>query len=406
MTTSSLDWIWWLSGASLAALAGVLLAWSLFWDRSRGRRRCPKCWYDMAGVPGLVCPECGRPARRERALRKTRRHPWWAGLAMVLLLLGVGAANTPRVARSGWVGLVPSTALAWFAPIGSTGFALQLAPQRIGGGPARQPGTELLHDELWKRFDSGSMAAWQERVVLRRYLKAFSAMQSIAVQAPERWPVGEPLPVIVSNALYSRVRLRVRCREPGSAWMDARESHGLLGAVPDECRSLQFEVKAETDQSSVTAAAMNVPVHIAGGVGTFLDRVDSAEARDQVAALLRPRFVDMGRWGAHLTFSNRAWSLVKPAFAVMFRFEIVLDGRTLAVGSGGADDPWTFKKVEWIEDGEAAAIAAAGRAEIIVRGDPDAAGRMYIERPFDGRPAACWVGEFRVPLIITGERPW
>jgi hypothetical protein len=49
---ASLDWIYSVAGWTLAAAGGALLLWSFFWDRSRGRRRCPKCWDDMEGVPG------------------------------------------------------------------------------------------------------------------------------------------------------------------------------------------------------------------------------------------------------------------------------------------------------------------------------------------------------------------
>src|SRR5262245_16943278 len=54
------------SGGLPAAL-GVLALWvGLFTDPSRGRRRCPACWYDMSGTDGMTCSECGRVAREER----------------------------------------------------------------------------------------------------------------------------------------------------------------------------------------------------------------------------------------------------------------------------------------------------------------------------------------------------
>jgi hypothetical protein len=47
------DWLFWGLGGALA-LAGLWLQyWSLFADRARGRRRCPKCWYDMSGTEGM-----------------------------------------------------------------------------------------------------------------------------------------------------------------------------------------------------------------------------------------------------------------------------------------------------------------------------------------------------------------
>ncbi|MFG0314761.1 MAG: hypothetical protein ACF8LL_11360, partial [Phycisphaerales bacterium] len=91
---------------SLIGVAGatglVLAVWGLCWDRPRGRRRCPKCWYDLGGTPPddagrRTCPECGRVVRRERDLLRTRRR-WLPGMAGVVLLVGaVSVAAWPVV---------------------------------------------------------------------------------------------------------------------------------------------------------------------------------------------------------------------------------------------------------------------------------------------------------------------
>ena len=49
-----LDWFLetglYLLGVAVVPLLGLLLVcWGLWGDRSRGRPRCPKCWYDMRG---------------------------------------------------------------------------------------------------------------------------------------------------------------------------------------------------------------------------------------------------------------------------------------------------------------------------------------------------------------------
>ena len=48
-----------LLGVAVVPLVGLLLVcFGLWGGRSKGRPRCPKCWYDMRGsVPGLVCAE-------------------------------------------------------------------------------------------------------------------------------------------------------------------------------------------------------------------------------------------------------------------------------------------------------------------------------------------------------------
>jgi hypothetical protein len=80
-----LDWLLeiglYLLGVALIPAIGLLLVcWGLWGDRSKGRSRCPKCWYDMRGTaPRLECPECGHDAGQER--RRKRRAPSSPGLS-------------------------------------------------------------------------------------------------------------------------------------------------------------------------------------------------------------------------------------------------------------------------------------------------------------------------------------
>jgi len=84
---------------SLLGIGSVLLTWALFWNRARGRKRCPTCWYDMADAPSLVCPECGRDARCEKRLTKTRRRKRWAACAL-FLFAGSYAAHVGPAAHA------------------------------------------------------------------------------------------------------------------------------------------------------------------------------------------------------------------------------------------------------------------------------------------------------------------
>lgn len=109
--------------AWVLTIAGlVVIAWALFWDRARGRRRCPKCWYDMGGAKAdgdgrFTCSECGRVVRRERRLFKTRRR-WRRAIAGVCVLgLAYAAVAYPRVRDRGWVGAVPTTVLVFAHPL-------------------------------------------------------------------------------------------------------------------------------------------------------------------------------------------------------------------------------------------------------------------------------------------------
>ena len=66
----------------------TFVAWrALFGDRGLGRRRCPRCWYDMAYSPGMTCAECGHTARKESEFARTRRRPFLAVAAIVISVL-------------------------------------------------------------------------------------------------------------------------------------------------------------------------------------------------------------------------------------------------------------------------------------------------------------------------------
>jgi hypothetical protein len=147
-----------LGGGAVGVLGAVVLLLALFRDRSRGRRRCPKCWYDMTGVPGLTCPECGKTPMRERKLLKTRRHWRLATLALLATTLGIATAFTPLYRERGWRGLVPTTVLLLFAP--PDGPVVWVDPKN---GKQHE---NLFAKELWRRFDRPNVPSWQWRMAL------------------------------------------------------------------------------------------------------------------------------------------------------------------------------------------------------------------------------------------------
>src|SRR5262245_56778409 len=101
--TSPWHWVL-LVVAAFFGLGGVIVFYlALFRHRARGRRRCPRWWYDMSATAGLRCPECGREARIPRKLLKTRRRWKMAMLGVVMVLLaGAGGAGV-QVLEHGWV---------------------------------------------------------------------------------------------------------------------------------------------------------------------------------------------------------------------------------------------------------------------------------------------------------------
>ena len=79
-------------------------------DRAQGRRRCPRCWYDMSGG-GLVCPECGHDAGAERRLHRGRPRRAVMALGALLVVASLTPLGVIRYQRGGTAALVPTTAL-------------------------------------------------------------------------------------------------------------------------------------------------------------------------------------------------------------------------------------------------------------------------------------------------------
>jgi len=155
MTETTVKWIVWIVGFAMIGGGVVGVLWALFSDRARGKSRCPKCWYDMAGVPGagLQCPECGRLHASRAALGRTRRRWRWAAVAAMLSLLGYAGMLTRKAAVNGWAGAIPSSVLVMLWPV-SEGEWLD---QEF----TAQPSTDSAFLELCDRIHDGKLADWQ-----------------------------------------------------------------------------------------------------------------------------------------------------------------------------------------------------------------------------------------------------
>lgn len=170
------DWVYPVVAITLASLGVPLLIWALWGDRARGRRRCPRCWYDMGGTPGLKCPECGRAASSEPALFRTRRRRRTAVFGALLCVLAVSVALVPSV-RSGRIwSRLPLTAI----------LAIEwcVGPETI---------TRLTHE---RRLAFGRDPwDWQLEILVARELRDRVAYREV-------WPEGLPLFVVNPDNFY------------------------------------------------------------------------------------------------------------------------------------------------------------------------------------------------------------
>jgi hypothetical protein len=171
------DWMFWIAGCALGSVSLWILAWSLFNDRARGRRRCPKCWYDLSGTPGpenLVCSECGYRARRERKFFKTRRR-WRIALCGLLTgALAVGTASAPTVQRHGWTCLAPTSVI---VILGSH-------------SPTKSP---AVMNELARRVEQRQLSSWQWQYLLNRAHDAIKDCCTVTPHSRIIWPRDVPV---------------------------------------------------------------------------------------------------------------------------------------------------------------------------------------------------------------------
>ncbi|TVQ33772.1 MAG: hypothetical protein EA376_01370 [Phycisphaeraceae bacterium] len=200
---------------TLAAAGLALLAWSLFWDRARGRRRCPKCWYDMAGAVGLVCPECGRDAKREREMLRTRRRWGWAVAGCLVIVGAYGVYVGQAVRARGWAAAVPSWALVHLVPV--------LSHER--GDEWMQSLNHATWREIEHRRSAGTLRALKERMLMNRIARVNAGDPDPIIIVRDGWPTGMDIHIEVLPPLWVQGRrgrvLVVTPRAPGMAQASA-----------------------------------------------------------------------------------------------------------------------------------------------------------------------------------------
>jgi hypothetical protein len=157
----------WTFGAGVVVLAGIAVTIvGLRLDPAKGRRRCPGCWYDFAAMAvDTVCPECGRVAKSEGELGRTRRSGRLALVGVGIVLLAYFVSATGRVLSLGWKAAVPTTVL-----IGG----MEWLPNTL-----IQPTLGTMDGSLASRIERFELWDWQVEWYTRRQTESVSRARTV-----------------------------------------------------------------------------------------------------------------------------------------------------------------------------------------------------------------------------------
>ncbi len=161
-------WAYGMTAAALALFGLGLSVWGLVGDRSRGRRRCPRCWYDMSGtllgMPSatvLRCPECGTDSPLQDLTVRTRRRWRWVRVGILLMVMAGVLSRAGDVQQYGPAALAPNLAV-------------------IGALPFMSRADNAVFRELDARVEQGRMWHWQRRLLAGR-------LRWMLLHSPDSW---------------------------------------------------------------------------------------------------------------------------------------------------------------------------------------------------------------------------
>ncbi len=444
--------LWLLLGLGPLILLGCMAItwWGLFADSGRGRRRCPRCWYDMSGTPGLTCTECGHAAHHEPDLQRTRRRVVPALAAAVAAALGASWVIT-RGNEAGWVTLLPARVLMSALPLLGDPHG-RLAPEL----DSRLARNELSEDQvrsLVARCLGGDRGAppgspeWESKyypLLSRcRGLPAVALMVEeallglparVEIASRRTWPRDTPMCLDLDVREWwpegTLCQLRVRLldsddptitvrRDTAGEFFTRRGMRSLrtrpfplvLDPPPAPARLL-FEVAvdrllpeegAQWEQVQVQTIACDVEV-----TGTLAETLRPAEDPALQDAVMAAFGRGVTRWASgrsplRVSFDPRATiELGPPDTAVGAAVEILREG-TLArrleiwwpLRPGSTVAGWlvAYEDEPLLRE----ANSADGLWQMRVRGEPALALRA-------GQATSCWQGEFTVPLLVRDRQ--
>lgn len=192
-----------LIGGLTLGLGGLALAaWALFRDRSRGNRRCPRCWHELL-LGQSPCPECGRAIKSERETHRTRRRWRWVMVGTLLMGCGVLTATWPWFENGGWIRAIPTDVLIELVPHVKGEWAIHELLDR--GHPWGQ--TSTAPDAQWSKrrwarvVDACGRVIFNPEVAAKHRNEAFATI----LRAPDITPL---VPGLIANLSSEDANMR------------------------------------------------------------------------------------------------------------------------------------------------------------------------------------------------------
>ena len=436
-------WVMWLFGLGLLGLCTAVTWWGLFGDRARGRRRCPRCWYDLSHTLGMTCPECGLTATSERSLHRTRRR--WVHAGAAALAAALGSTWTIEQARQGgWMSRLPTTLILRCLPI--AGSADDGLISELTGRMASKQLTEGQWRALIGRSINGDWRArpvterWQEKygVLLGRWRNAFppqldldSALLDLPAWVDVRirrpWPKDTPLCLELAvrdwwpSGTSCRVQLTPKwngaepitvARHPARRRMARR--FPITIDPPPERSPLRFDVSVqrrgpEPDASwePVQRQTISVPIEVNGELADMLRPVRDEKLDQAVMDAFAHGVVKWtsGRSPVRVRFDHRpTLGIAFNDIAIGASIELLYDGapaRRLDIWWLAGEAAAGRRGVNWLVVHEDVPLLMQanetdGRWQMRVRGDPALALRS-------GPASRYWAGQFTIPLVVQSR---
>ncbi|MHC5024710.1 MAG: hypothetical protein ACYTGG_12530 [Planctomycetota bacterium] len=444
------EWIYWLGWlAALAVYTGmVYLAWrALYRDRANGRRRCPRCWYDLAYSPGMTCGECGFTGQNERQFFRTRRHYGQAaaaiGVCVVIVLLG-----NQYLRQASWYSLMPTRVLIAALPIADEDnsrlireIGLRLRGDQLSNRERRllvnrlvagSWGTRPLSDSWQRKYggvieslrlglarERGEDGAYTELETLLLDLPAevlltsrdvwpLDAAPMVQMRLRDWWPTGTNLRAHIAPRLEGAEPIVVTRSSRRRAWSDFPLP---LPRLEESLDSVVFDVKVErrrsgTDDDWIESGneTITVPLRREGMLADILEPVEDEDLTSAIRGTFRNGVVLWSNGPAPLRVyftPQQTHSRQFDDIAIGAHVDVLRDGEIVRrldiwwlAGDVDTERGVAYSATEYDREVLSEINEEDGRWMMRVTGDPALALRP-------GNASKYWSGSFTVPLKVT-----